>query len=261
MRAPRPVRIGYQLQPQGASYDQIRRAVAEVEATGVDILFTWDHFFPPGNPTGSCFEAWSMLAAWAEATERVHLGTLVTGNSYRNPDLLADMVRTIDHISAGRVLLGIGSGWYEPDYAEYGYDFGTPGSRLTDLGAALPRIKARWAALNPPPTRQIPVLIGGAGERKTLRYVAEHADIWHSFSDPDTLRHKSEVLARHCAAIGRDAGEIEHSVGVSGLPTAHTQQLRDSGATLFTIERGGPDYQVPELRTWIRWRDQQNAAS
>ncbi|HLS74403.1 MAG TPA: LLM class F420-dependent oxidoreductase [Actinomycetaceae bacterium] len=252
----RPVRIAVQLKPQHADYGQIRDAVARAEEIGADVVFNWDHFFPlSGDPDGKHFECWTMLGAWAEATSRVEIGALVTCNSYRNPDLLADMARTVDHISGGRLILGIGAGWFERDYLEYGYEFGTAGSRLADLSAALPRIKNRWAALNPAPTRDIPVLVGGGGERKTLRYTAEHADIWHSWSDLATLQRKNRVLEQHCADVGRDPAEIERSVGVSGDPRATGEDLVGAGATLLTIGVGGPDYDLSQVRDWVAWRD------
>ena len=223
----------------------------------MDVAFNWDHFYPLyGGPDGRHFECWTMLAAWAEQTSRVEIGALVTCNAYRNPDLLADMARTVDNICAGRLILGIGSGWFERDFQEYGYRFGTAGGRLDELAEALPRIERRWSALNPAPSRKIPVLIGGGGERKTLRLVAAHADIWHSFSDIATFRRKSSVLDSWCAEVGRDPAEIERSVGVPhGDPAEVGPGLVEAGATLFTVGASGPDYDLGRLRKWIAWRD------
>ncbi|WP_375491464.1 LLM class F420-dependent oxidoreductase [uncultured Jatrophihabitans sp.] len=250
------IRIGVQVQPQQADYAAIRAAVGELEDLGVDIIFNWDHFFPLyGDPDGKHFECWTMLGAWAEQTSRVEIGALVTCNSYRNPELVADMARTVDHMSGGRLILGIGSGWFEKDYDEYGYEFGTAGSRLDQLAEDLPRIESRWDKLNPPPTRKIPVLIGGGGEKKTLRMVARHADIWHSFSDLDTFRRKSDILAAHCADAGRDPNEIERSVGTpDGDPAEVGPPLLEAGARLFTIGVGGPDYDLGKARRWLDWR-------
>ncbi|HVU91666.1 MAG TPA: LLM class F420-dependent oxidoreductase [Jatrophihabitans sp.] len=254
-----PIRIGLQIQPQHADYSAIRRTVAEAEDLGVDIAFNWDHFYPLyGDPDGKHFECWTMLGAWAEQTSRIEIGALVSCNSYRNPELLADMARTVDHVSDGRLILGIGSGWFEKDYQEYGYDFGTAGGRLNQLAADLPRIEQRWAKLNPAPTRKIPVLIGGGGEKKTLRLVAQHADIWHSFSDLDTLKRKLEILREHCAQVGRDPAEIEVSVGTpEGSPEQTGPALLEAGARLFTVGVGGPDYDLGRLKEWLAWRDGQ----
>lgn len=286
--APRqPARIAVQVQPQHAEYADLRRLVAKLEELGVDVLFNWDHFFPlGGDPDGLHFECWSMLAAWAEATERVEIGALVTCNSYRNPNLLADMARTVDHISAkssqgtdgtegtvgtvGRLILGIGSGWFERDYDAYGYDFGTAGGRLDALARDLPVITERWGQLNPPPTRDIPILIGGGGEKKTLRIVAEHASIWHGFGDPETIAHKHAVLDEWCTRIGRDPGEITRSAGVAPTPGRHPEQvesyaenaqaLYDVGTRLFTTGISGADAgDLGKVRELLAWRDDVNA--
>ena len=251
------VRIAVQIQPQHADYAAIRNAVAEAEERGVDIVYNWDHFYPlAGDPDGKHFECWTMLGAWAEQTSRVEIGALVTCNSYRNPDLLADMARTVDHISDGRLILGIGSGWFEKDYDEYGYEFGTAGSRLDELALALPRIENRWSKLNPAPQRKIPMLIGGGGEKKTLRMVARHADIWHSFSSTSTLVHKSEVLARWCAEVGRDPAEIGRSVAIArNSDPAIAQAYLDLGVRQFTFGLPGPSYDLGFVDEWVAWRD------
>ena len=252
-----PIRIGVQIQPQHAGYGQIRDAVRRAEDAGVDVIFNWDHFFPLyGDADGKHFECWTMLGAWAEQTSRVEIGALVTCNSYRNPELLADMARTVDHISGGRLMLGIGAGWFEKDYDQFGYEFGTAGSRIADLAQAMPRITARLAAGNPAPTRKIPVLIGGGGERKTLRVVAEHADAWHSFGDLATLTRKSAILDEHGAVVGRDTATlVERSVGVSAPPEAVAADLVAAGVSLFTIGITGPEFDLDLVTQWVAWRD------
>jgi probable F420-dependent oxidoreductase len=261
----RPIRIGVQIAPQHAHYEKIRDTAAELEDLGVDIIFNWDHFFPlSGDPAGLHFESWTMLAALAEQTSRVQLGALVNCNSYRNPNLQADMARTIDHISAkgtgvGRFMFGTGSGWFEHDYEEYGYEFGTVGKRLDALAHNLPIIEARWAKLNPPPTRRIPILIGGGGEKKTLRIVATHADIWQSFSSPEVLERKLGILAEHGEAVGRDTSEIEISTEVRGRTPEEGDELLALGATLFTVGITGPDYDLTRTKNWLAWRDAHQA--
>ena len=261
------LRIGVQIAPQHASYVKIRKTVAECEELGVDIIFNWDHFFPlSGDPDGLHFEAWTMLAAIAEQTTGVELGCLVNCNSYRNPNLQADMARTIDHISAksnggvGRFIFGTGAGWFDRDYDEYGYEFGTKGSRIGALASDLPVIRDRWTKLNPAPTRHIPILIGGGGVKKTLRIVAEHADIWHSFSDAETLETKLEILAQHGKDVGRDTSEIEVSTEIRQRSHDEADEQVALGASMFTIQITGPEYDLAPVRDWLAWRDQHNKA-
>jgi probable F420-dependent oxidoreductase len=260
----RPIRLGIQVQPQHAPYSTIRDTVRELEQLGVDILFNWDHFFPlSGDRDGMHFESWTELASWAELTSRVEFGCLVNCNSYRNADLQADMARTVDHISAGssgtgRFIFGTGSGWFEKDFDEYGYEFGTAGQRLDALAEAMPRIEQRWQKLNPPPTRKIPVLIGGGGEKKTLRIVAQHADIWHSFTPVEDLPRKLGILAEHGAAVGRDTSEIEISNELRGRDEADADAMVEAGVTLFTLGLSGPEYDLERAKRWLAWRDRAN---
>jgi probable F420-dependent oxidoreductase len=256
-----PVRLGVQIQPQHATYPEIREAVLRLEEMGVDILFNWDHFFPLyGDPDGLHFESWTMLGAWAEQTERVEFGALVNCNSYRNADLQADMARTIDHISGGRFIFGTGSGWFERDYTEYGYEFGTAGSRLNDLAEGLDRVVARWAKLNPAPLRDIPVMIGGKGEQKTLRLVARHADIWHSFVTPDELGHKIGVIEKWADTEGTDVSGLVVSNELQRRDQTDADALFDAGVRLFTLGWAPSEANYDEVSSWLRWRDGKNGA-
>ena len=259
-----PVRIAVQLHPQHAEYSDIRRAVAEAEELGVDIVYNWDHFYPLyGDADGKHFECWTMLGAWAEQTTRVEIGALVTCNSYRNPHLLGDMARTVDHMSGGRLILGIGSGWFQRDYDEFGYEFGTAGSRLRDLARDLPQIKERMDKGNPAPTRKIPILIGGGGEKVTLRIAAEHADMWHYFGTPEQMGRKSKILDEWCAKVGRDPAEIERTTQIDydrmdADPNTTGEQFHALGFTTHTFGLNGPDYDMTVVKPWLAWRDEKN---
>jgi probable F420-dependent oxidoreductase len=253
------LRVGVQIQPQHADYDAMRRAWVEAEELGVDAVFTWDHFYPLyGDADGKHFESLALQAALAEATERAQIGALVMCNSYRNPQYLADALRTVDHISGGRLIVGIGAGWFERDYDEYGYEFGTAGSRLRALARDLPLFKERLTKLNPAPAGEMPIMIGGAGEKVTLRIVAEHAQLWHSFGDAETYARKAEILAGHCKDVGRDPSEIEH---IFGVPRDQVEEraegLVDAGVTFLTVGIGGDGskYDLGAVRELVQFRD------
>jgi probable F420-dependent oxidoreductase len=254
----RNVTIGVQVIPQHGDYEPMKRAWLEADELGVDRIYNWDHFFPlSGDPNGKHFESLTIQAAMAALTKRAEISSLVICNSYRNPSLLADMARTIDHISGGRYVLGIGSGWFEKDYEEYGYEFGTAGSRLRDLDRALPIIKARWEKLNPSPLHRIPILIGGSGEKVTLRIVAEHADEWHTFGNPEQLRRKVAVLEDWCDRVGRDPKEIVRSTTIRRLNGERNdpEQVLDLGFTDFVVSVQGPDWDLAPLREALAWRE------
>jgi probable F420-dependent oxidoreductase len=256
------IKIGVQLQPQHADIDAMRKAWREADELGCDAIFNWDHFYPLyGEPDGKHFEALTTLAAMAENTERAQIGSLVICNSYRNPEYLADAHRTIDHLSGGRAILGIGAGWFERDYDEYGYDFGTKATRLKALSASLPRIKERLGKLNPPPAGKLPILIGGGGPKVTLKLVAKYGDMWHSFGDADTFREKDGILRDHCANVGRDSDEIERTWGAQeGLDGAKADELVAAGVQhlIAGIGGDGTGYDLARVRELLQWRDARN---
>jgi len=252
------IRVGIQITQQHATYQQIRKAWREVDASGADTLFNWDHFFPlSGDLNGAHLDNWTALGAMAEVTERVQIGCLVAANSYRNPNLLVDMARTIDHISGGRFILGIGSGWNQRDYEEYGYEFGTAASRLRDLDRDMGVIVDRLAKLNPGPVQNpLPILIGGGGEKVTLRIVAQYATIWNGQGEPDVIAHKNQVLDEWCVKVGRDPKGIERSAQIFGPQIDKLDEYVAAGITHFILDATGPDYDLATLRKLILWRDE-----
>ncbi|MCA1569917.1 MAG: LLM class F420-dependent oxidoreductase [Chloroflexi bacterium] len=262
----RPIRVAAQLHPQHGAWRELRSAATRTDELGYDLLYTWDHFSPlNGDPDGAHFECWSLLAAWAECTERVELGPLVACHSYRNPSLHADIARTVDHISGGRVIMGLGAGWFERDYARYGYEFGTRAGRIRALARDVPTIIDRLATLNPQPLRRIPILIAGTGVSLTLPIVARHADAWHAhFPDrPEELEPAVTELRRLCVEIGRDPSEIEWSVGLE--PDDADRFLAEDvdaylamGFTQFTLGFSGPSWPVGDGAPWLAWRDRMN---
>jgi probable F420-dependent oxidoreductase len=240
------IRVGIQIPPSRAGFAAIRRAAAEADALGADAIFTWDHFFPLGQDTsGQHFECWTVLGAWAESTSRAQIGALVSCVSYRDPGLLAGMARTVDDISGGRLILGLGAGFRQREAEEYGFEFGTPAERVRQLGETLRRIE---------PVSSSPVLVAADGPR-ALRLAARYADIWHTFADDDVFSAKSAQLDGFCREEGRDPAAIERSVFVGGDPWTVGPRLRERGAGMFVLMTHGPDFDLGELRRWLAWRD------
>jgi probable F420-dependent oxidoreductase len=237
------VKIGVQIHPQNSTMAALRAGWQGVDELGVDSLWTWDHFFPPlyGAADESHFEGWQILAA------------MVTGSGYRNPDLLADMARTFDHLSGGRAVLGIGSGWMDKDEIEYGYPLRTPGQRLEALAVALPRIRRRLGLLQPGPIGRLPILIGGNGERRTLRLVAQYADMWNGYGDAEAIRAKNVVLDRWCADLGRDPREIERTVWIERAEPDLMRSLVDAGADHLILGLRAP-YDLREVERLVAAR-------
>jgi probable F420-dependent oxidoreductase len=245
-------KVGVQLHPQATTVEQLRAAWNAADALEVDSIWLWDHFYPLyGDPDAAHFEAYTLLAAMAADTRHAQLGALVTCNSYRNPSLLADMSRTIDHVSDGRFVLGIGSGWFDRDYREYGYEFGTAPSRLRDLRRDLPIIMDRLSRLEPPPRGRLPILIGGSGEKVTLRLVAEYADAWNTFGPPENFAQKNRVLDDWCARLDRRPSQIERTVAINPTEVDTWPAYLDAGAD-HLIVMVGPPFDLAPVERLVR---------
>ncbi len=253
----KPIRVGVQIHPCHTNYESYAAAVKKVEQMGVDTIWNWDHFFPLYGPeNGNHLEGWTLLTAMAMLTTKAEIGCLVLCNSYRNPALLSQMAKTLDHISGGRLILGLGAGWYERDYTTYGYEFGTAPDRLRALGKALPLIKERWELDNPKPVRNpIPILIGGGGEKVTLKLTAQHADLWNSFGPPETYKHKCQVLDNWCEKIGRDPAEIERTVLVGRESVDQLHEFVEAGASHIMISISDDPWQFDAVEKLVQWRD------
>jgi F420-dependent oxidoreductase-like protein len=226
-----PIRFGFQLGQQNIEWARLLDIWRNADAWGYDSLWNFDHLYPIfADPEGSCLESWTTLSALAQATTRARIGCLVNGNTYRNPCLTAKMAATLDHISGGRLNLGIGAGWFEPEHRAYGFDFKTVRGRLEALDEACRIIRGMFtqdkttlhgkhftcvdAFALPKPLQKPhpPILIGGTGEKILLRIVAEHADMWNAMGSAARLRQLIDVIARHGEKVGRDTALIEKTV-------------------------------------------------
>jgi probable F420-dependent oxidoreductase len=243
-------KVGVNFAQQHTTIDELRAAWQAADDLGVDTIWLWDHFFPLyGNANANHFEAYALLGAMAIDTTRARFGALVTCYAYRNPNLLADMARTIHLMSGGRFILGLGSGWFDRDFREYGYELGTAASRLRALEHGLPVIKARLAALRPP-AEKMPILIGGGGEQVTLRLVAEHADAWNGFGPPASFSRKNQVLDDWCATVGRDPAEIERTVSIRPDEVGALDRYLVAGAQHVILQMG-PPYDLEPVRQML----------
>jgi probable F420-dependent oxidoreductase len=223
-------KVGVQLHPQATTVAELSEAWRAADELGADSIWLWDHFFPLyGDPHAAHFECYTLLAAMAVQTSSARIGALVTCASYRNDNLLADMARTIDHLSGGRFVLGMGAGWFDRDYAEYGYEFGTARDRLLAFDRSLDAVAQRLARLVPGPVGDVPILVGGSGEKITLRIVAEHADAWNTFGPPEHFALKSKILDEWCERVGRPPREIERTVAIGAGEVDNWEAYRDAG--------------------------------
>jgi len=228
------LKLGILLFSQGATWPEQLDAARRIDRLGYAHLWTWDHLYAIfGDPYQPIFEGWTSLAAWAMATEHTRLGLLVGANTFRNPGLVAKTASTLDHISGGRAILGIGGAWMDLEHQAHGIDFGSGfGQRLDWLDESVAAMRGvldgksvtsapgghyRFDDLRHQPLpvqERLPIMIGGSGEKKTLRTVARYADMWNAMGPVDVMAHKIDVLRRHCDDVGRDISEIEFTLGV-----------------------------------------------
>jgi F420-dependent oxidoreductase-like protein len=269
-----PLRFGIQIPQQNTTWPEILALAQDVDELGYDTLWTFDHFLPIfSDPTGPCLEGWTALTAIAMATKRARIGTMVTGNTYRHPAVLAKMATTVDIISGGRLIFGIGAGWFELEHQQYGIPFPAMGARLRRLDEALGVIKLLWseersnfsgehfslhdASLNPKTLQRPhpPILIGATGEEVALKIVAKHAQMWNSFGTPDVFRHKITRLEQHCASIGRDPATIEKSVLVSRANSGGPFELGSARRQVEEYAAAGVTHVIfsvtPKERDWV----------
>jgi F420-dependent oxidoreductase-like protein len=226
-----PIRFGIQTGQQNVAWADMLDLWKKADAWGYDSLWNFDHFYPIfTDPEGPCFEAWTTLSALAQATSRARIGCMVNGNTYRHPCVTAKMAATLDHVSGGRLNLGIGAGWFELEHKTFGIDFKTVPGRLAALDEALRIIRGMFtqpkttvhgrhysvtdAMASPKPVQQPhpPIMIGGQGEKVLLRIVAEHADMWNMAGAAETMAQKIDVIRRHGEKVRRDPARIEKTV-------------------------------------------------
>ena len=249
------LKLGILLWSQAAAWDDYLEGARLVDRLGYDHLWTWDHLYAIVGATDQpILEGWSMLAAWAVATERTRLGLLVGANPFRNPGVVAKMAATLDHISHGRAILGVGGAWMDLEHRAHGIDFGSGfGQRLDwmDESVAAMRALLDGKAVTsppgshyafdelrhyPPPVQaRLPIMIGGAGEKKTLRTVARYADMWNAVARIDEMSHKVDVLRRHCDEVGRDMAEIDMTLGIKAT-------IRDSEAEAVRVWKAAMEF-------------------
>ncbi len=259
------VKIGALCWNQYTTWPALLEAGTRADRLGYDSLWTWDHLYPiVGDPHGPNYEGWLTITAWAARTEHVQIGLMVGANPYREPSLVAKMATTLDHVSNGRAILGIGAAWFEGEAHDFGFDFGSGfPERLRWLGEALPIMRGmldgaepsaagpRYAASqvrnDPRPIQpHLPICVGGGGEKVTLKLVAKYADMNNVGGGIEAVRRKEAVLLEHCAAVGRDPSEIERTTGIG------TVFIRDDRAEAQRLMRAAFD----RNRVARHWEDQ-----